>query len=112
MTGNASYEVGKGKPPKHTRFQPGNVGNPKGKTSNQKNAEMRAAEIAAQLEQRLLAALAAQDDATLISSLSGGDIARMIKTAMDREFGTATQKVEASGSNGGPMIIQWKNADS
>lgn len=103
--------VGYKKPPRNRRFgQPD--GNPNGKTSKQKNAEMKAAEIAAQLEQRLLAALAAQDDATLISNLSGGDIARMIKTAMDREFGTATQKVEASGSNGGPMIIQWKNADS
>lgn len=111
MSEKATYEVGKGKPPKNRRFgQP--EGNPNGKTAAQKQAEMKAAEIAKQLEARILAALAAQDDATLISSLSGGDIARMIKTAMDREFGTATQKVEASGSNGGPMIIQWKNADS
>ena len=111
MSDLEEYKVGHKRPPKNRRFgQP--EGNPNGKTANQKKAEMRAAEIAAQLEQRLLAALAAQDDATLISSLSGGDIARMIKTAMDREFGTATQKVEASGSNGGPMIIQWKNADS
>ncbi len=55
--------------------------------------------------------LAAQDDASLIEGLSGGDITRLIKTAMDREFGTPTQKVEASGANGGPIVIQWKNAD-
>jgi hypothetical protein len=106
-----TYEVGKGKPPKNRRFgQP--QGNPNGKTSAQKQAEMKAAEIAKQLEARLLAALAAQDDATLIEGLTGGDITRLIKTAMDREYGTPTQKVEASGANGGPMIIQWKNADS
>ncbi len=104
-------DVGYKKPPKNRRFgQP--EGNPNGKTSTQKRAEMKAAEIAAQLEQRLLAALAMQDDAMLIEGLSGGDITRLIKTAMDREYGTATQKVEASGANGGPISIQWKNADS
>jgi hypothetical protein len=111
MREDAPYEVGKGKPPKNRRFgQPG--GNPNGKTSNQKRAEMKAAEIAASLEARLLAALLAQSDAELVQSLTGGDITRMIKTAMDREYGTATQKVEASGANGGPIVMQWKNADS
>jgi hypothetical protein len=112
MQRNGDYEVGKGKPPKHTQFKPKTSGNPGGKTSTQKRAELKAAEIAAELEKRLLEALAAQDDATLIEGLSGSDITRMIKTAMDREYGTATQRVQASGENGGPMIIQWKNADN
>lgn len=99
-------------PSPETRFGAGKKANPAGKTGAQKRAEMRAAEIAAQLEQRLLAALSAQDDATLIEGLTGGDIARLIKTAMDREYGTATQKVEASGANGGPLVVQWKNADN
>jgi hypothetical protein len=111
MGEKATYEVGKGKPPKNRRFgQP--EGNPPGKTSEQKKAEMKAAELAKQLEARLLAALVAQSDAELVQGLTGGDITRLIKTAMDREYGTPTQKVEASGANGGPMIIQWKNADN
>ncbi len=112
MMGDEEYKVGHKKPPLHSRIKPGEARNPGGKTSQQKRAEMRAAEIAAQLEQRLLAALSAQDDATLIEGLTGGDIARLIKTAMDREYGTATQKVEASGANGGPLVVQWKNADN
>lgn len=31
MSGNSNYEVGYGKPPKHTRFGPGQSGNPKGR---------------------------------------------------------------------------------
>lgn len=33
------YEVGYGKPPKHTRFQPGRSGNPKGRPKRTKDAE-------------------------------------------------------------------------
>jgi hypothetical protein len=31
------YEVGRGKPPKHTQFKPGESGNPKGKSKGTKN---------------------------------------------------------------------------
>lgn len=111
MSEKATYEVGKGKPPKNRRFgQP--EGNPNGKTAAQKQAEMKAAEIAKQLEARLLAALAAQSDAMLVETMTGGDITRLIKTAMDREYGTATQKVEAAGPGGAPLTIHWKNADN
>ena len=33
----AEYEVGYGKPPKHTRFQPGRSGNPRGRPKGTKN---------------------------------------------------------------------------
>ncbi len=39
-TGNASgddYEVGYGKPPRHTRFQPGRSGNPRGRPKGTRN---------------------------------------------------------------------------
>lgn len=111
MTRKAEYEVGKGKPPKEHQFQRGNKGNPKGKTSEQKKAEYKAGEAAAKLQARLLEALADREASDLADSLSGSDLLKLIKDAMDREFGTATQKVEASGKEGGPIVIQWRNAD-
>jgi len=36
---NKDYEVGFGKPPKHTQFQPGQSGNPNGRPKRTKNAE-------------------------------------------------------------------------
>ena len=35
--GSGDYEVGYGKPPKHTRFQPGQSGNPRGRPKRTKN---------------------------------------------------------------------------
>jgi hypothetical protein len=37
MSEDRSYEVGYGKPPKHTRFKPGQSGNPKGRKPGSKN---------------------------------------------------------------------------
>ena len=82
-----------------TRFQKGNLGNPKGKTSEQKKLEMKAGEIAAQIQMRMLQALdeaiAADPDKAL--SAIAADPLRLIKDAMDREFGTAVQKAEVKG---------------
>jgi hypothetical protein len=111
MQRKADYEVGKGKPPKHAQFQRGESGNPKGKTTEQRKAEVKAGELAAQIQAKMLQELVSKDAAEMIEALSGSDLLRLIKDAMDREYGTATQKVEASGKDGGPLVIQWKNAD-
>jgi hypothetical protein len=111
MQRKADYEVGKGKPPKHAQFQRGESGNPKGKTTEQRKAEVKAGELAAQIQAKMLQELVNKDAAKMIEALSGSDLLRLIKDAMDREYGTATQKVEASGKDGGPLVIQWKNAD-
>jgi hypothetical protein len=37
MSEDRSYEVGYGKPPKHTRFKPGQSGNPKGRKPGSRN---------------------------------------------------------------------------
>lgn len=96
MREDAPYEVGKGKPPRNRRFgQP--EGNPNGKTSEQKRAEMKAGELAAQIQAKLLAHIAEQDPATMAETLSGSDLLKLIKDAMDREFGTAVQKAEVKG---------------
>lgn len=108
MTGTGKpYEVGKGKPPKHSQFKPGQVANPGGKTSEAAKAERKAGEIAAKIQLRMLEALEAamnDDDSAALSAIAS-DPLKLIKDAMDREFGTATQKVEASGPDGGPMQV-------
>lgn len=104
---------GKGNPnpSPSTRFGAGNNANPTGKTSAQKKAEMKSGELAAQIQEKLLAHIAEQDPATMAEALSGSDLLKLIKDAMDREFGTATQKTEVSGKDGSPLVIQWRNAD-
>jgi hypothetical protein len=115
MQGNDKpYEVGKGKPPKHSQFQRGQSGNPKGKTAEKQKADLKAGELEAQIQMRMLEALndAIKADPARALSAIASDPLKLIKDAMDREFGTATQKVEASGPEGGPLVIQWKNADN
>ena len=42
------YEVGYGKPPKHTQFRPGQSGNPKGRPKGSKNLKTELAEVLAE----------------------------------------------------------------
>jgi hypothetical protein len=46
-----SYSVGYGKPPKHTRFKPGQSGNPRGKVKGRKNL---ATELEEELSERVV----------------------------------------------------------
>jgi len=46
-----SYSVGYGKPPKHTRFKPGQSGNPRGKVKGRKNV---ATELVEELSERVV----------------------------------------------------------
>ena len=110
MTRNGSYEVGKGKPPKHAQFKPGNPGGI-GKTSEQKKAEYKAGELAAQIQMRMLEALnnaIGADPAAALASIAS-DPLKLIKDAMDREFGTAVQKAEVKG--GFTVTLRGDDAD-
>ena len=49
--GSDGYEVGYGKPPLHTRFQPGRSGNPKGRPKGTKNFRT---DLAEELSERIL----------------------------------------------------------
>lgn len=107
MTEKRGKPRGNPNPSPATRFGAGNNANPAGKTSAQKKAEMKAGELAAQIQMRMLEALndAIASDPDKALSAIASDPLRLIKDAMDREFGTATQKVEASGPDGGPLQV-------
>lgn len=104
MKGKASYEVGKGKPPIHTRFKKGDVNNPRGKTSEQKKLEMENLSLAQQAKNRFLKALVAkqaeQSTDEVLEGMTGADILRLIKDAEDRVMGTPKQSVDLSSEDG------------
>ena len=102
------YEVGKGKPPKHTRFgQPG--ANPAGKTSEQKRLEMQNAEAAMRIRQRALAAVEAKlgecstDDA--IALLVEAAMLKLLKDSEDRGLGAPVQDVRSGDGSMTPQVI-------
>lgn len=102
-------------PSPETRFQPGNPGG--GKTAEQKRLEYEAAEMAAKARHKLLSVITEKlnslpDGAALadadIKELLNSDTLRLFKDSEDRAFGTPKASVEATGAEGGPLIIQWR----
>ena len=97
MQGKADYEVGKGKPPKHSRFQPGESGNPKGKTAEAKRLELANAEAAMRIRARALHAVEAKlnecstDDA--IALLVEAAMLKLLKDSEDRGLGAPVQSI-------------------
>ncbi len=88
-----------------TRFT--SSGNPHGKTKAHRQAEVMAAEIAAQLR---LAALEQMRDKIAAKELDPllaitSDTLRLIKDSEDRAHGTPKQSVEHGGEGGGPLQI-------
>lgn len=106
---NKPYEVGHGKPPLHSRIKPGEVRNPGGKSSEEAKALRKAGEIAAKIQLRLLEALEAAVDAGDEAALDAirTDPLKLIKDAMDRDFGTATTNLNHSGNGpNGEIVFQ------
>lgn len=87
-----------------TRFKPGETLNPLGKTSEQRKAEVRAAEIAAQLRLAILSRMqeiiAAGEP---IESLLTSDALRLFKDSEDRAHGTPKQSIEHGGDEEKPF---------
>lgn len=90
--------AGNPNPSPATRFKPGQVANPGGKTSAQRKLEIRNAEKAAKLRGELLDALidaveknegATREDIT-------ADILRLLKDSEERGFGAPKQEVDAT----------------
>lgn len=105
------YDVGKGKPPLHTRFgQPG--GNIPGKTSAHRSNEIRAAELASKLRLDLLEAVdrvvtIAATDSERVEHVRS-DILKLLKDSEDRGFGQPAIPVDNTSSDGSmtPSVIQ------
>jgi len=96
-------KVGYKSPPVERQFGQPN-GNPTGKTSAQKKIEMESAEVAARVQHRMLKALEGlmneNPEKEKIVEMIKGDPLRLLKDAMDRGYGTAVQKIDATSSDG------------
>lgn len=109
MMGNEPDKVGYKKPPVEHQFKPGQRANPGGKTSEEAKALRKAGEIAAKIQLRLLEALEAAVDAGDEAALDAikSDPLKLIKDAMDRDFGTATANINHSGNGpNGEIVFQ------
>jgi len=108
MTGKPTYEVGKGKPPKEHQFKPGQVGNPGGKTSEQRKQEIANAERATRIRGKFLEALenlisATDGDQAVIEERLTTEALRLIKEAEDRGLGTSKQTVDMNHDMSDPI---------
>jgi hypothetical protein len=96
MTGKREYEVGYCKPPKDWRFKPGNKMG-LGKTSEQKKLELRNAEAAMRIRERILQAAEAKlnecstDD--VLSQFVEAAMLKLIKDSEDRGLGAPVQAI-------------------
>jgi hypothetical protein len=87
-----------------TKWQPGQSGNPGGKTSEHRKAEIRAAELAAKVQLDLVEALsntldAAEGDETKLAAIKA-DVLKLLKDAQDRGYGTPKSSVDLSSEDG------------
>lgn len=95
-----------------TQFKPGVSGNPGGKSSAHRKAEIKAAELAAKVQLGFVQALAnlveeAQGDNKKLEFLNK-EVNALIKNAQDRGFGAPTQPTEITNPDGSlaPTTVQ------
>ena len=100
----SQYEVGYGKPPEHSKFKPGQSGNPGGKTAEHRANEVKAAELAAKARLGIVEAFANLVSGTATDAerhaLLNSDALRLLKDSEDRGFGAPTQPVDSTSSDG------------
>jgi hypothetical protein len=105
------YVVGNKKPPVHTRFQKGKVGNPGGKTSEQKKRVLKNAELATKIRGRMLRALnkliEGKTDEEIVTEQLTSEALKLIKDSEDRGLGTAVNVSTVQQLNGAeqPRLI-------
>lgn len=93
-------------------FRPGQSGNPGGKTSEHRKAEIRAAELAAKVQLDLITALAnavdeCDGDVGKLDYLTK-EVNTLLKNAQDRGFGqpVAPQEITSPDGSAGPSVIR------
>lgn len=100
-------------PSPETRWQPGQSGNPGGKTSEHRKAEIRAAELAAKVQLDLVEALsntldAAEGDEDKLAAIKA-DVLKLLKDAQDRGYGAPKSSMDLSSEDGSmtpPTTVQ------
>lgn len=107
MTGSDKpYEVGFKKPPIHTRFKPGEVRNPGGKSSEQATLERRNAEAAMRIRERALHAVEAKlNECSVeeaIALLVDAAMLKLIKDSEDRGLGAPVQDIRSGDGSMSP----------
>lgn len=106
----SQYDIGYGKPPEHTKWKPGQSGNPGGKTSEHRANEVKAAELAAKARLGLVQAFANLVDGVVTDeerkALINSDALRLLKDSEDRGFGAPTQPVDNTSSDGSASLPQ------
>ncbi|MGB1214793.1 MAG: hypothetical protein ACPG4X_15615 [Pikeienuella sp.] len=85
------------------KFKRGQSGNPGGKTAQQREDEIRAAEIAARLRLQMLEALE-QEGETILERLDANTL-KLFKDSEDRAHGTPKSTTEMSGPEGGAIPV-------
>lgn len=85
-------------------FQPGQSGNPGGKTAEQRKLEVEAAEMAAALRHKMLTALTncAKDDMSALEAIKS-DILKLIKDSEDRAYGSPKQAMQHGNDPENPL---------
>lgn len=93
-----------GKPPVHSQFKKGVASNPGGKTSEQRKAEIRNAELATKIRTRLLEAVNAtlQDDTSTDNAIARieANILKLIKDSEDRGLGQPKAAIDLTSEDG------------
>lgn len=87
-----------------TQFKPGQSGNPGGKSSEHRAAEVKAAELAALVQADLVEALyntlqKAEGDEAKLGAIKA-DVLKLLKDSQDRGFGSPQQHIDNTSSDG------------
>ncbi len=100
--------AGNPNPSPATRFKPGESGNPGGKTSEHRKAEIRAAELAALVQLEWMESLfklvkESKEDSDKIAYINK-EMNTLVKNAQDRGFGAPQQHVDNTSSDGSASL--------
>lgn len=99
MAGNPNPSPG-------TRFKPGQIANPGGKTTEQAARDAKTADLASRFREKLLSAVMEKvEGGENALDLLTADIIRVLKDSEDRAHGTPKQSVEHGGDPNSPLTF-------